>query len=78
MHAPTNVNNSDQRYSFSVDSSQAMRNRIRTIRRREKQVESLMTTCTAYCKKLQISPVDGSHGATGVHDIPRSASFLMG
>ena len=46
----------------------------RTIRRLEKQVETLTTMCSAYRKQL----VDGSLVATGVHDMPQMASYFMG
>jgi len=70
-HAP-----SDNYGSCSFDSGEATRNRVlqRTIRRLEKQVETLTTMCSAYRKQL----VDGSLVATGVHDMPQMASYFMG
>jgi len=52
-----------------------MRNHIleRTIRRLEKQVDTLQTTYTAH-----MSSVVCGHGATGVHNMPWSASLLIG
>ena len=70
MHAP-----SDNRYSSSIVSGEAMHTRVleRTIRRLEKLVRTLTTTL------LSISlTVDGSLVATGVHDMLRTALILMG
>jgi len=71
MHAQT-----DNRGSSSLDSGEAMRNRVleRTIRRLEKQVQSLTTTCSAYRKQL----IDGSLVATGVYNMLQTASFCQG
>ena len=73
--AQANVANSYHVGSSSVDSGEVMRNRIRRL---EKMVDTLQSTCSEYRNKLCISSVDSSHGATDVHNMPWSASLLMG
>jgi len=80
IHVQANSVNSNDQYSSSVDSDEMMRNRMIeiTVRGLEKQVESLTSTRIAYHDKLRISSVYGSLGATDVHDMPWTASPLMG